>query len=114
MNASTLIQAAKADGLQFTVSADGRLIAKGKDDALTKWLPTIKSHRDEIVQVLREMKFVSPMSDDDEAAILGWLSRIGETNPVTVGEVIDRCRGCEEVRHYFLGRAGEIPSDSSG
>lgn len=107
MNASTLIQAAMADGLQLDISPDGRLKAKGKDEAVSKWLPIIKECRDEIVRLLREARTITPMNDADEAAILSWLARIGETDPVTIGEVIDRCRADNEARQYFLKRASE-------
>ena len=48
-----------------------------------------------------------PMTDEEEQAILVWLARIGEDDPVTIGEVIDRCRSHTEAREYFLGRAKE-------
>lgn len=107
MNASTLIQASIADGLQLGISPEGRLKAKGKNEAVSKWLPIIKECRDEIVRLLREARTITPMNDADEAAILGWLARIGETDLVTIGEVIDRCRSDMEARQYFLGRARE-------
>ncbi len=46
-----------------------------------------------------------PALTDDEAAILSWLDDIGETDPVTRGEVIDGCRAKAETRDYFTGRA---------
>ena len=39
--------------------------------------------------------------------VRGWLARIGETDPATVGEVIEACRRDLDARRYFLGRAGE-------
>lgn len=44
------------------------------------------------------------LSDAEEAAILSWLDNIGETDPVTIGEVIDGCETSAEVRRHFLGR----------
>ena len=34
----------------------------------------------------------APLSAEEEAAIRAWLALIGETDPATVAEVIDRCR----------------------
>ena len=48
-----------------------------------------------------------PMTDEEEQTILIWLTHIGEDDPVTIGEVIDRCRSHTEAREYFLGRAKE-------
>ena len=45
------------------------------------------------------------LSRDGEAAILAWLAAIGETDLVTIGEVIDSCRSDAEARAYFIGRA---------
>jgi hypothetical protein len=45
------------------------------------------------------------MTGDEEAKIRGWLSRIGEDDPVTIAEVIEGCRRDAAVRNYFIGRA---------
>jgi hypothetical protein len=51
------------------------------------------------------------LSGDQEAAIRVWLAAIGETDEATVAEVLTRCRQDEEVRRYFLDRAGAIVAD---
>ena len=45
------------------------------------------------------------LTGEDESNILAWLDAIGETDPVTRGEVIDGCRAKAETRDYFAGRA---------
>ncbi len=107
MNTSTLIQAATSDGVKFAIAPDGKLKAAGKDEIVNKWLPTIREHKDEIIRLLLESSAIPLMTTDEEAAILDWLDRIDEHDPVTIGEVIDRCRSDLEARAYFLNRASE-------
>jgi hypothetical protein len=47
------------------------------------------------------------LASDQEAAILAWLSEIGETDEAIVGDVLTQCRHDEDARQYFLDRAGE-------
>ena len=51
------------------------------------------------------------LAGDQEAAVLAWLSEIGETDQAIVAEVLRQCRQDEEARRYFLGRAVEISAD---
>jgi len=51
------------------------------------------------------------LTGDQEEAIRAWLAAIGETDEATVAEVLTRCRQDEEVRRYFLDRAGAIVAD---
>jgi len=53
----------------------------------------------------------APLAGDQEEAIPAWLAAIGETDEATVAEVLTRCRQDEEVRRYFLDRAGAIVAD---
>jgi hypothetical protein len=48
------------------------------------------------------------LSDAEGARVRAWLASIGETDPATIGEVLDRCEADSEARTYFLGRAGEV------
>lgn len=49
----------------------------------------------------------APMADGEESMVMAWLAQIGETDPATVGEVVDACRRDEDARRYFLGRAAQ-------
>lgn len=54
------------------------------------------------------------MTSDEEQAIRAWLALIGETDPVTMAEVIDNCRRDAGAREYFVGRATtELPRSAS-
>lgn len=53
---------------------------------------------------------VEPMAVEEEEAITGWLERIGETDPATIGEAIRQCQKDLETRRYFLDRAEETPA----
>ena len=47
----------------------------------------------------------APLEEKDEAAILAWLGRIGETDEDTLLDVLDSCRTNAEARKFFISRA---------
>lgn len=49
----------------------------------------------------------APMTAPEQASIRDWLSRIGETDQMTITEVLTRCEQDQDARAYFLGRVGE-------
>ncbi|MFZ5594737.1 MAG: hypothetical protein ACOY4D_10870 [Pseudomonadota bacterium] len=52
----------------------------------------------------------APMTFDEETAIRAWLALIGETDAVTIAEVIEQCQQDADARDYFTGRAAaELP-----
>ncbi|MCM8622911.1 MAG: hypothetical protein NFW16_14535 [Candidatus Accumulibacter sp.] len=51
------------------------------------------------------------LAGDQEAAVLAWLSEIGENDQATIDDMLRQCRQDEEARRYFLGRAVEISAD---
>ena len=112
MNAAAIIREARADGVQLALSASGSIKATGDGVVVNRWLPTIRQHRDEIVEALQcAANDESAMTDQDERCILVWLDHIGESDPQTIGEVIDRCRSDPEAWRYFLARASEDEAD---
>lgn len=48
-----------------------------------------------------------PLTGDHEAIVRAWLAQIGEVDVDVVGDVLERCRQDDDVRQYFLDRAGE-------
>jgi hypothetical protein len=52
----------------------------------------------------------APLTASEEAAIRAWLALIGETDPATIAEVIDRCQRDAGTRSYFLRAAAELPA----
>ena len=109
MSAQTLIRNMVAAGVQLTLSESGAIKATGEDALVNRWLPTIREHRAEIIDALQLMADDEStslvMPDADEQRILAWLDHIGESDPVTIGEVIDRCRSDASARRYFIDRA---------
>lgn len=51
----------------------------------------------------------APMTPEDETAIRAWLAHIGETDPVTIAEVLDKCRADASERQVVLQWADEVP-----
>ena len=112
MSAAAIIREAQAAGVQLALSASGSIKASGDGAVVNRWLPTIRQHRDAIIEALRcAANDDSAMTDQHERRILAWLDHIGETDPPTIGEVVDRCRSDPEARRYFLARASEIDAD---
>lgn len=112
MNPVAILKQSASDGVILSLSATGTIKATGNQEDIEKWLPVIRENKSSIVAALSaaENNPPAPLSDDDEEAILAWLNHIGETDPPTIGEVIDRCRSDLEARSYFVGRATkELP-----
>ncbi len=49
---------------------------------------------------------VGPMTPDQERAIKGWLSLIGETDSLKIANVLNQCQSDQQARHWFLEKAG--------
>lgn len=49
---------------------------------------------------------------NDEAKILEWLGRIGEDDPVTIGEVVDAIRRDPDAMDYFIDRSKEVKAEA--
>jgi hypothetical protein len=111
MNVLEIVKHLESDGVRLVLSDSGSIKAIGDGTAVNRWLPTIRERKSEIIAVLQQTenetagKPIPVLSRDGEAAILAWLSAIGETDPVTIGEVIDSCRSDAGARAYFIERA---------
>ncbi len=46
----------------------------------------------------------APLTASEEMAIRVWLTKIGETDPATVEQVVDQCQQDADARKYFLSR----------
>lgn len=51
------------------------------------------------------------MTAVEEVAIRAWLSRIGEADPTTITEVLQRCENDADAREYFIRRATDKNED---
>lgn len=71
-----------------------------------------KDHRAPVPETVTVLKQPGALLDgglnsEGEAALLAWLTRIGESDEAIVGDVLALCRHDEDARQYFLGGAGE-------
>ena len=117
MSALDIVKRIESDGVRLALSDSGTLKAVGDGAAVNRWLSIIRERKSEIIAALQQAendpadKPISILSSQGETVIIAWLAAIGETDPVTIGEVIDRCRSDVEARAYFIGRAvAELPN----
>lgn len=103
MTPAAIIGQAATEGLSLALSPAGALKVAGDQAVVNRWLPVIREQKAGIVKALLEASAIS----GDLEAIRAWLAFIGEADPVTVGEVLDKCRTDPEARDYFVRRAGE-------
>lgn len=104
MTPETIIKRATAEGVSLSLSAAGTVKAAGDQAAVSRWLPTIREHKASIVKALLEASACS----GDLTAIRAWLAHIGESDPATITDVLDKCRADPDARGYFIGRAGKV------
>lgn len=111
MNVLDIVKHLESDGVRLVLSDSGSIKAVGDGAAVKRWVPTIRERKSEIIAALQQAKNeptdkpVPVLSREGETAILAWLASIGEADPVTIGEVIDRCRSDAGARAYFIERA---------
>ncbi|SDG72222.1 hypothetical protein [Propionivibrio dicarboxylicus] len=109
MTPATIIREAQADGVRLTLSPTGTIKATGDGAAVNRWLAAIRESKTDIIEALQaandsDCGGLPPLNDSDEKRILTWLASVGETDTVTIGEVIDKCRCDFDARNYFIGR----------
>ena len=80
MTAATLIARAAAEGVTLDLTARGTIAASGENATVTRWLPVIREHRNEILAALKVRRLVPDLADeliafweDDVADILQLL-----------------------------------------
>jgi hypothetical protein len=54
------------------------------------------------IQLAQVKSTDNPLSESQEAAIMGWLISIGETDKACRDEVLDKCRDNTEALAYYL------------
>lgn len=52
---------------------------------------------------------VAPLASEEESAIRAWLTHIEETDPITIADVLDKCRADLNERKVLLRWAEEVP-----
>jgi len=47
----------------------------------------------------------APLSQEEEAILLDWLRRIGETDEVMISAMLRQCQTDQDARDFFIGLA---------
>ena len=68
MTPAAIIQRAQADGVTLVLSPSGTIKAAGDREAVNRWLPIIREHKNEIVNELRTASDGTNKSVSDSAA----------------------------------------------
>lgn len=103
---TALLETIKQAGVTVEV-ANGKLKARGPQDAVSRLLPVLKERKPELLRLLADNR---PASVELELQpVLRWLVYIGETDREIIAEVLERCRVDSEAKRYFLLRALEVP-----
>lgn len=116
MSAAAILRDSAAAGVTLSLSATGTIKATGDQSAVARWLATIKENKAGIVAALA-VEPIKPgkrqpdalLTGRQEAAVLAWLARIGETDQAIVAEVLTQCEQAAHTLAYYLGRAGADP-----
>lgn len=91
-----MVKVSAAEGVMIRLTPQGSISLKGDAGSVSRWSAVLKSRKSDLIAYLT-----------NEKTVLDWLGRIGEDDPVVIGEVLNRCRQDPEALHYFLMRAGE-------
>jgi len=55
----------------------------------------------------------NPQKPSDRQKVLEWLSRIGETDPVAISEVIELCSKDLDARRFYVGLHDKLVAESN-
>lgn len=111
MTPVAIIETAGREGVMLSLSDVGTIKVVGDGAAVSRWLPTIRECKAEIIGVLKtggEVQILPrllPLAANEVATVRGWLAYIGENDPDTVAEVIASCQKDLEARRYFIAQA---------
>jgi hypothetical protein len=104
MDTGRFLKLAESKGVTFTVKA-GKFYAHAESPGAKEWVrkaaEEIEKRKDAIIL------YLYALTEDEDAAIRVWLSRIEESDPVVIDEVLDKCRTEPDAKDYFLGQASE-------
>ena len=110
MTPATIIQKAQADGVLLALSPAGTIKAAGNGEAVNRWLPVIREHKAELLDMLRAASEAAATVRPDAASpeereVVNWLERILEDDPVVYRETHAKCRANPDALRFFLGLA---------
>lgn len=114
MNPATIIREALTEGVTISLSTTGKIKAVGNEISVIRWLPVIRENKISIATLLLAANDPAPtrLHGTDVSAIRAWLASIGETNPATILEILDKCAGNPDVLAYYMSRAAENLQES--
>lgn len=95
---------AKAD--EGTLSAVTAVANQGESGNLRA---SIGSNGSAPVAVFPEIKAVSAVAADQEAAIRSWLAQIDETDEAVIAHVLNRSQQNPDARDYFMRQTSGVP-----
>ncbi|MEA3277223.1 MAG: hypothetical protein U9Q81_18440 [Pseudomonadota bacterium] len=96
MHATAILERLSRQGVTLSAIPGGKLRAEPRKALTDEARRLIRSHKRGLLAVLAE-----------EARIRGWLRSIGEEDPVTIGEILEKARTDPEARIYYLKWAVE-------
>ena len=111
MSHLTIIEQMQGDGLSLSITEEGQIDVAGEAATVERWLPLLREYKPDIIAHLSATT-VTDLTQTDELAIRNWLADIDEDDPLTVEQVIYRCKVDPEARQYFLVRCAEVSQAS--
>jgi hypothetical protein len=93
----------------FTLAvSEGKLLVTPAKKLTDQQREFIKQHKAQIIAELKAAKNDDGLSPQDKAAILRWLTFIGENNQEIIDDVLDYCSKNPEGLAYYLARSKEV------
>lgn len=111
MSHLTIIEQVQSDGLSLSITEDGQIDVAGEAATVERWLPLLREQKPGIFALLSAAT-VTDLTQTDELAIRSWLADIEDDDPLTVEQVIYRCKVNPDARQYFFVRSAEVSQAS--
>lgn len=112
MTPATIIQHAKAEGLELSLSQNGNIKAAGDSETVNRWLPIIREHKGNIIPLLAQQP--APMTATEAQAVRAWLASTNEPDPAEVERIFHLCQTDPITRGDVLHWASELPKPPAG
>ena len=103
MTPSTILYDAQADGVRLSLSPAGTIKATGDSAAVSRWLPTIREHKPEIVEALQR----AGNDQSGTGTFYRWLVRFLDRDPLEVTFSPEASRA--EVEGWYPEATGAEP-----
>jgi hypothetical protein len=108
MDAATILERISSDGLTLAREPAGKLRLQGPAAARARWLPLVREHKVELVELLSEPLPVEPALPPDVVATVNrWLDHIGEHHEADRAELLRNCAANPEALAGLLGIIAE-------